>query len=149
MTKKQYILLLTDSSGKTLQEIKGVKSGKYRFNFVSPGDIRLRVIEDTNGNGQWDSGNVISGLQPERAEVYFNERGEDLFTTRMNWDFEINIDMHKVFVPMTMENLIKILNDKEESRLQKLFEEWQTKQKEKTNNGTPVAEWALAEWPED
>ena len=133
--KKQYILLLTDSSGKTLQEIKGVKSGKYRFNFVSPGDIRLRVIEDTNGNGQWDSGDVISGLQPERAEVYFNERGEDLFTTRMNWDFEINIDMHKVFVPMTMENLIKILNDKEESRLQKLFEEWQTKQKEKTNNG--------------
>ena len=133
--KKQYILLLTDSSGKTLQEIKGVKSGKYRFNFVSPGDIRLRVIEDTNGNGQWDSGDVISGLQPERAEVYFNERGEDLFTTRMNWDFEINIDMHKVFVPMTMENLIKILNDKEESRLQKLFEEWQTKQKEKTNSG--------------
>ena len=133
--KKQYILLLTDSSGKTLQEIKGVKSGKYRFNFVSPGDIRLRVIEDTNGNGQWDSGDVISGLQPERAEVYFNERGEDLFTTRMNWDFEINIDMHKVFIPMTMENLIKILNDKEESRLQKLFEEWQTKQKEKTNSG--------------
>ena len=128
--KKQYILLLTDSSGKTLQEIKGVKSGKYRFNFVSPGDIRLRVIEDTNGNGQWDSGDVISGLQPERAEVYFNERGEDLFTTRMNWDFEINIDMDKIFVPMTMQNLVKMLDDKEEARLQKLYEEWQKHAKE-------------------
>ena len=133
--KKQYILLLTDSSGKTLQEIKGVKSGKYRFNFVSPGEIRLRVIEDTNGNGQWDSGDVISGLQPERAEPYFNDRGEEIFTTRMNWDFEINIDMQKVFLPMTMESLVKMLNEKEESRLQKLFEEWQTKQQENKKKG--------------
>jgi hypothetical protein len=46
----------------------------------------------------------------------------------MNWDFEINIDMDKVFVPMTMENLVKMLDDKEESRLQKLYEEWQKKQ---------------------
>ena len=45
----------------------------------------------------------------------------------MNWDFEINIDMSKVFVPMTMENLVKMLNDKEESRLQKLYEEWKEK----------------------
>ena len=132
--RSKYILLLTDSSGKILQEIKDVKSGKYRFNFVTPGDIRLRIIEDKNGNGKWDSGDVLSGLQPERAEAYFNERGEDLFTTKMNWDFEINIDMSKVFVPMTMENLIKMLNDKEESRLQTLFEEWQKKQQENQGN---------------
>ena len=125
-----YILLLTDSSGKTLQEMKGVKTGKYRFNYVAPGDIRLRIIEDKNGNGKWDAGDVIAGLQPERAEAYFNERDEDLFTTKMNWDFEINIDMRKVFVPMTMENLVKMLDDKEESRLKKLYEEWLKKQQE-------------------
>ena len=126
----RYILLLTDSSGKTLQEMKGVKTGKYRFNYVSPGDIRLRIIEDKNGNGKWDAGDVIAGLQPERAEAYFNERDEDLFTTKMNWDFEIIIDMRKVFVPMTMENLVKMLDDKEESRLKKLYEEWLKKQQE-------------------
>ena len=126
----RYILLLTDASGKTLQELKDVKRGKYRFNYVSPGDIRLRIIEDKNGNGKWDAGDVIAGLQPERAEAYFNDRKEDLFTTKMNWDFEINIDMDKVFVPMTMENLVKMLDDKEESRLQKLYEEWQKKQRE-------------------
>lgn len=128
--KSQYILLLTDNSGKTLQELKNVKSGKYRFNYVSPGEIRLRIIEDMNGNGKWDAGDVIAGLQPERAEAYFNDRGEDLFTTKMNWDFEINIDMDKVFLPMTMQNLVKMLDDKEESRLQKLYEEWQKKQQE-------------------
>ncbi len=126
--RSRYILLLTDNSGKTLQELKDVKSGKYRFNYVAPGEIRLRIVEDKNGNGKWDAGDVIAGLQPERAEAYFNDRGEDLFTTKMNWDFEINIDMDKVFVPMTMENLVKMLDDKEESRLQKLYEEWQKKQ---------------------
>ena len=128
--KSRYILLLTDASGKTLQELKDVNRGKYRFNYVNPGEIRLRIIEDTNGNGKWDAGDVIAGLQPERAEAYFNDRGEDVFTTKMNWDFEINIDMDKVFVPMTMQNLVKMLDDKEESRLQKLYEEWQKKQQE-------------------
>ena len=126
----RYILLLTDSSGKTLQELKDVTTGKYRFNYVSPGEIRLRIIEDKNGNGKWDAGDVIAGLQPERAEAYFNERDEDVFTTKMNWDFEINIDMAKVFMPMTMENLVKMLDDKEESRLKKLYEEWQKKHQE-------------------
>ena len=129
-----YIILLTDSSGKTLQELKGVRTGKYRFNYVSPGDIRLRIIEDKNSNGKWDAGDVVAGLQPERAEAYFNERGEDVFTTKMNWDFEINIDMNKIFMPMTMENLVKMLDDKEESRLQKLYEEWKKKQGEPKKN---------------
>lgn len=129
--RSSYILLLTDNSGKILQEKRDVKSGKHRFNYVAPGDIRLRIIEDKNGNGKWDAGDLIKGLQPERAEAYFNDRDEDVFTTKMNWDFEINIDMDKVFLPMTMENLVKMLDDKEESRLQKLYEEWVKKQGEK------------------
>lgn len=38
--------------------------------------------------------------------------------------------MDKVFIPMTMKNLIKMLDDKEESRLQKLYEDWLKKQQE-------------------
>ena len=128
--RSKYIILLTDASGKTLQELKDVTKGKYRFNYVTPGDVRLRIIEDKNGNGKWDAGDVIAGLQPERAEGYFNDRGEETFTTKMNWDFEINIDMEKVFLPMTMQNLVKMLDDKENARLQKLFEEWQKKKGE-------------------
>ena len=132
----RYIILLTDSSGKTMQEMKGVTAGKYRFNYVNPGEIRLRIIEDKNGNGQWDAGDVIKGLQPERAEAYMNDRGEDLFTTKMNWDFEIDIDMDKIFIPMTMENLVKMLDDKEDARIKKLYEEWQKKQGEKKDGNS-------------
>ena len=132
----RYIVLLTDSSGKTMQEMKDVTAGKYRFNYVNPGEIRLRIIEDKNGNGRWDAGDVIKGLQPERAEAYMNDRGEDLFTTKMNWDFEIDIDMDKIFIPMTMENLVKMLDDKEEARIKKLYEEWQKKQSEKKDSNS-------------
>ena len=105
---KEYILLLTDSSNKTLQELTGVTTGQYRFNFVAPGDVRLRVIEDSNCNGQWDAGDVLQRLQPERAEIYANDRGEETFTTKMNWDFEINLDMAKLFKPMTMEEFFRL-----------------------------------------
>ena len=134
---KQYIIQQTDNSGKTQQEIKGVKSGKHLINYVAPGEIRIRVIEDTNGNGLWDAGNVVERLQPERAEMYINDTGEDIFATKANWDIELDIDMSKVFKPMTMENLIKMLEDKEASRLKKLFEEWQKRQLEnqKQQNG--------------
>jgi hypothetical protein len=128
---KEYILLLTDSSNKTLQELKGVTTGQYRFNFVAPGDVRLRVIEDSNRNGQWDAGDVLQRLQPERAEIYANDRGEDIFTTKMNWDFEINLDMAKLFKPMTMENIVNMLEEKENARLKKLYEEWLKKRGEK------------------
>ena len=127
---KQYIIQQTDSSGKTQQELKGVKTGKHTINYVSPGEIRIRIIEDTNGNGVWDAGDVVARLQPERAEMYINDTGEDVFATKANWDIEIDIDMSKVFKPMTMENLIKMLEDKEASRLKKLYEEWQKKQLE-------------------
>ena len=135
--RRSYIVLLTDANGKTLQEIKGVRSGRYRFNFVPAGEVRLRVIEDMNDNGKWDAGNVVERLQPERAESYISERGEDLFATKMNWEIEINMDMDKVFQPMTMENLVRILDEKEKSRLEKLLQDMKEKaqkEQEKQHN---------------
>lgn len=130
-----YIVQLTDASGKLIEEKKGLTSGTYRFNYIAPGEIRIRIIEDTNGNGKWDAGNVVAGLQPERAEMYFNDRGEDLFATKMNWDFELTIHMGDVFKEMTMENLVKMLDDKEASRLKKLYEEWVEKEKSNKKQG--------------
>ena len=126
---KKYILQQTDNSGKTQQEKKNVETGQYTFRFVQPGEIRLRIIEDTNGNGMWDTGDVVKRLQPERAEMYINDRGEDLFATKMNWEINITMEMSEIFKPVTMESLIKMLDEKEASRLKKLQEEMLEKAK--------------------
>ena len=77
---------------------------------------------------------MVERLQPERAEMFINAEGEDLFATKANWDIEIDVDMSKVFKPMTMENLVQMLDDKEASRIKKLSEEWVKKQHELNKN---------------
>ena len=119
----KYIVQLTNAQGKMQQEKRDVTGGKVQFNYVTPGDIKIRIIEDTNGNGKWDSGNVVERRQPERSELYANEKGEDTFVTKANWEMELSIDMNTLFSPITMQSLIKTLDDREEQRVRKLEEE--------------------------
>ena len=104
-----------------------------QFNYVTTGEIKIRVIEDVNGNGKWDSGNVVERRQPERSELYANEKGEDTFVTKANWEMELSIDMNQLFAPITMQSLIKTLDDREEQRLKKLEEERAKKQQQGQN----------------
>lgn len=126
----KYIVQLTNAQGALQQEKRNVSGGKIVFNYVAPGDIKMRLIEDANGNGKWDSGNVVERRQPERSELYVNENGEDTFVTKANWEMELAMDMNKLFAPVTMQSLIKILDDREEQRIKKLEEERAKKQKE-------------------
>ena len=80
------------------------------------GEIKFRVIEDRNGNGKWDSGNVVERLQPERAEIYANDQGEDTFATKTNWEIEFSMDMNRIFAPVTMQSLSRLLDEREAQR---------------------------------
>ena len=40
---------------------------KCWFPGVEPGSYRLELIEDRNGNGRWDTGDLATGRQPERT----------------------------------------------------------------------------------
>ena len=40
----------------------------------------MRIIEDVNSNGMWDSGNIISKKQAEKVTPYINE-----INIRDNW----------------------------------------------------------------
>ena len=129
-----YIIQLTNAQGKMQQEKRGVKGGKVQFNYVATGDIKIRVIEDINNNGKWDSGNVVEHRQPERSELYANEKGEDTFVTKANWEMELAIDMNNLFAPVTMQSLIKILDDREAQRIRKLEEERAKKRQSEKEN---------------
>ena len=47
-----------------------VEEGGYAdFYYLNPGKYSARLINDRNGNGEWDTGNFEKGVQPE--EVYY------------------------------------------------------------------------------
>lgn len=131
----KYILQLTNAQGKTQREIRNVTAGKYILEYIPAGDVMLRVVEDMNGNGKWDSGDMVLMRQPERTEIYKNEDGLETFTTKENWEFDLEVDMDKLFAPVTMESLVKMLDDREDERLKKLaIDEAKKRQEEAKKN---------------
>ena len=130
--KAKYILQLTNAQGKVQKEITNVVPGKYKFEYVTPGDVMLRVVEDMNANGQWDSGDMVLMRQPERTEIFKNDEGVELITTKENWEYDLEVNMDALFAPVTMESIIKLLNDKEDARLKKLAEDMAKKRKDQS-----------------
>lgn len=118
-----YIVQLLNSNGSLLQERTGVRGGTVQFNYVPAGEIKFRLIEDRNDNGKWDTGNVVERREPERAELYVDEQGNDTFATKTNWEIELAMDMNRIFAPVTMESLIELLDKREQQRLQKAAEQ--------------------------
>ena len=129
----RYILQLTNAQGHAQKTLTNVTPGDYIFEYVTPGDIMLRVVEDMNGNGKWDTGDMVLMRQPERTEIYKNEEGVEAITTKANWEFDIDVDMDQLFAPVTMESVIQMLNDREDERLKKVYEERQKKRQEEAN----------------
>lgn len=131
--RARYILQITNVQGRVQRELADVTPGSYTFEYVSPGDIMLRVVEDMNANGKWDTGDMVLMRQPERTEIYKNDDGIETITTKENWEFDIDVDMDKLFAPVTMESIVKMLNDREDERLKKLAEERAKRRQEEQN----------------
>lgn len=114
-----YILQLVDVNGTLLREERGVGAGEHTMLYVPAGEMRLRIIEDVNGNGEWDGGNLVERRQSERAEFYKNDEQEELFTTKTGWEFDLTLDMNRIFAPVTMDELVRRLDQREQTRLRK------------------------------
>lgn len=71
---------LLDSSEKVLCS-EQVKDGTVYFPYLLSGKYYLRVIHDRNGNGVWDSGDIVTGQQAE--ESYYYPKGINL---KQNWN---------------------------------------------------------------
>lgn len=129
----KYIVQLLDGSGKLLEEKVGLTSGDTQFNYIPVGDIKFRIIEDRNDNGRWDTGNLVERREPERAEVYVNDKGEEIFAAKANWEIELAMDMNQIFAPVTMQSIIDLLEIRETQRLEREAEK-RTKEGKKKKN---------------
>lgn len=125
-----YVIYLKNESGKTITEVKNATTGTYTFNYVTPGKVKLAVLEDGNANGKWDTGNLIERRQPERTEPYVDPKGEELIEVKANWEIEIAIDANDLFKPITFESVNEQLRKTEAVRLQKILEDREKKRQE-------------------
>ncbi len=134
---KHYIIQQLDAGGRLKQERRDVTtlSGEVQFNYVAVGEIQVRVVEDTNANGKWDTGNVVERHQPERTELYMNEEGENLFPTKANWEIELAINVDQLFAPVTMQSLQQMLDERELQRLAREEEKRRKEGNKRDNHG--------------
>ncbi|MFN8206773.1 MAG: Ig-like domain-containing protein [Bacteroidales bacterium] len=84
------VLQLLDGE-KLVRQIASPAKNKINFDFLNPKKYTLKAIEDLNGNGMWDTGDYLKGIQPERVLFY-----KELIEIRSNWDLDVEIDMSKV-----------------------------------------------------
>lgn len=118
-----YVLQLQSESGTKIDEIRSARTGTHVFNYVPPGKVKISVVEDTNDDGVWGTGNMVERRQPERTEVYMHTPGDPLIETKADWNMDIAIDMNVLFAPVTMGQLIEKLREQEAVRLEKIREE--------------------------
>jgi uncharacterized protein (DUF2141 family) len=95
---KQYILQLIKENDKKVSRQKIIDgNGKVIFRYISGGKYRIRVIEDINRNGRWDTGNYLGRRQAERVVFIVFSTGDALFEIKPNREDEQTIDANKLF----------------------------------------------------
>lgn len=65
----QAFVELLDAQDKVVRR-RRIEGGMADFYYLNPGKYAARLINDTNGNGEWDSGDFAKGLQPEKVYYY-------------------------------------------------------------------------------
>lgn len=129
--ESRYIVQLLDPRGGVTEEKSGVATGSYAFEYVSAGETRIRVVEDLNGNGKWDTGKIIERIQPERVELFRTETGAEEFTVRTGWELSYALDMNDIFSPPDMENIKAVI----ERRNAKYMIDYQQRMERERNEG--------------
>ena len=113
---------MIDQGGKLLNEIRDAVTGTYAFSYISPGTVRVRVVEDLNGNGEWDPGDLVNRRQPERVQIYADDQGGLDRVTRANWEEELEMDMSEMFAPISMESVNRDIEQREMARMKEQLE---------------------------
>jgi hypothetical protein len=86
-TDTSYIIELIDKQKKAVQSfpLVGKSKAKQVYKFMPTGSYSIRVIEDLNGNGRWDTGEYPN-RQPEKILLGKAE------TLKPNWDMELKFE---------------------------------------------------------
>ena len=102
------VVELLDGSGKVLRQQRITPQNTADFYYLNPGTkFYIRLFNDRNGNGVWDTGKYSEHLQPE--EVYYFPK---VWEMKANFDFEENWNINAV--PVEKQKLDEIKKQKPE-----------------------------------
>lgn len=102
------VVELLDGSGKVLRQQRITPQNTADFYYLNPGmKFYIRLFNDRNGNGVWDTGKYSEHLQPE--EVYYFPK---VWEMKANFDFEENWNINAV--PVEKQKLDEIKKQKPE-----------------------------------
>ena len=102
------IVELLDNGGKVLRRQNVTPEGTADFYYLNPNTkYYVRALNDRNGNGVWDPGNVSLGIQPE--EIYYFPK---YWTIKENFEFEETWNLHEL--PLDRQKLDEIKKQKPE-----------------------------------
>lgn len=85
-TSKNYIIQWLSDDNKVLKEDNLSKNQVLNYSRYSTGKYKIRVIYDFNKNKEWDTGNLLKGIQAEETWTF-----DKILTLRPNWDLEETI----------------------------------------------------------
>ncbi len=109
---RNAVLQVLDSKEQLVRKGSIPDNGKLAFRYIKPGKYFLRVLEDDNLNGQWDTGKYSEGRQPEKVRYY-----PESIEVRANWDQVIPWEASDYSISHFVEkNRIKKSNSKSQRR---------------------------------
>jgi hypothetical protein len=117
---------LLDNSDKVVRKSFLIK-GEIAFEDLKSGKYYLRYIEDTNGNGKWDTGNFAESRQPERV-YYF----QDVLTINKFGSHDQDWDIKKI--PVNMQKPLDITKNKPAVKQQKRTNQQQQRSSGQSNS---------------
>lgn len=80
-SRDPYIIELINNKKVVERYENPLPGGNYPFELLSPGKYTIRLIEDSNDNKKWDTGDYLKKIQPENVIYYWKE-----IDLRANWD---------------------------------------------------------------
>ena len=90
--ESKFILHMINNDGDIIREFKNVtQNTTYNFDYVRPGKYTFRLIEDTNNNDIWDTGNYLKKIKPESVYYFTNE-----LEVRANWDLNETFNLNQI-----------------------------------------------------
>ena len=125
LSPNAYVELLDNNDKPVRRQM--LKKGNAQFFFLNPGKYYARIVDDTNGNGKWDTGLYADRLQPESV-YYFPQ----MLDVRALWDMRQDWDIHAT--PVAKQKPLEITKQKPEEKKERRSKNAEREERKRKNS---------------